>query len=362
MSKKNTNEIKQKNNTKYSNKLLKLTIFIMVIITIILIGLFIMKRTGIIGNIQISSEKYGATTTDKTTNSTTGAEILDAEWSGPVTNFDYTGGVQTYTAPVSGTYKLEVWGAQGGSAYGTGGFGGYSQGLVTLEKGKNLYVSVGGHNNITGTTSATYNGGGQGWAWTDSGVYVSSGGGATSIQTSLIDNGEIEKYSSNQNDVLIVAGGGGGGALYGSSSLFGGSAGGNEGGNIYYTDYPELLVKKSVYTGANQNSSNNGRTDEYHQALGVASGSFGKGTHACGGGWYGGSYYYDGARVYSGAGGSGYISNSLLTNKHMAGYEVNTSSDTNTKTISVENHSSTPISDYAKEGNGYARITLISLE
>ena len=204
MSKKNTNEIKQKNNTKYSNKLLKLTIFIMVIITIILIGLFIMKRTGIIGNIQISSEKYGATTTDKTTNSTTGAEILDAEWSGPVTNFDYTVGVQTYTAPVSGTYKLEVWGAQGGSAYGTGGFGGYSQGLVTLEKGKNLYVSVGGHNNITGTTSATYNGGGQGWAWTDSGVYVSSGGGATSIQTSLIDNGEIEMVHHHYLVDLLV--------------------------------------------------------------------------------------------------------------------------------------------------------------
>ena len=42
-------------------------------------------------------------------------------------NFDYTGGEQTFTAPVSGTYKLETWGAQGGSANETyyGGYGGY---------------------------------------------------------------------------------------------------------------------------------------------------------------------------------------------------------------------------------------------
>lgn len=31
-----------------------------------------------------------------------------------VWNFDYTGAVQTFTAPRDGTYKLEVWGAQGG--------------------------------------------------------------------------------------------------------------------------------------------------------------------------------------------------------------------------------------------------------
>lgn len=61
-----------------------------------------------------------------------------------------------------------------------------------------------------------------------------------------------------------------------------------------------------------------------------------------------------------GGGGSGYIGNSLLTDKHMAGYEVTTSDDESTKTISVENHSATPTADYAKEGNGYARISLVS--
>ena len=47
-------------------------------------------------------------------------------------DFDYTGGEQTFTVPVSGTYKLETWGAQGGSynSY-LGGYGSYSSGYVS---------------------------------------------------------------------------------------------------------------------------------------------------------------------------------------------------------------------------------------
>ena len=39
-----------------------------------------------------------------------------------VKNFAYTGGEQTFTAPVSGYYKIDTWGAQGGSS---GGFWAY---------------------------------------------------------------------------------------------------------------------------------------------------------------------------------------------------------------------------------------------
>ena len=53
------------------------------------------------------------------------------------------------------------------------------------------------------------------------------------------------------------------------------------------------------------------------------------------------------------------ISNSVYT-KHMTGYKVATSEDTSTKTISTTNVSSTPTADYAKLGNGYARITFVS--
>ena len=46
---------------------------------------------------------------------------------GYVWNFDYTGGEQEFVMPCSGEYKLETWGAQGGTAYvnhdSTGGVG-----------------------------------------------------------------------------------------------------------------------------------------------------------------------------------------------------------------------------------------------
>jgi prepilin-type N-terminal cleavage/methylation domain-containing protein len=46
----------------------------------------------------------------------------------------------------SGYYKLEVWGAQGGSSVynSTGGYGGYSVGTVKLKKGDRLFINVGG--------------------------------------------------------------------------------------------------------------------------------------------------------------------------------------------------------------------------
>lgn len=43
----------------------------------------------------------------------------------------------------------------------------------------------------------------------------------------------------------------------------------------------------------------------------------------------------------------------------MTCYNCTTSNDESTKTISTTNVSSTATSDYAKSGNGYARITFI---
>jgi hypothetical protein len=103
--------------------------------------------------------------------------------------YNYTGNVQTFTAPVAGNYKLEVWGAQGGGASNNGGLGGYSAGIKSLTAGQKLYVYIGGQGETTaqaGTTAAGgWNGGGAG------GTYYSSyflyfnggGGGATDIRT-----------------------------------------------------------------------------------------------------------------------------------------------------------------------------------
>lgn len=188
-----------------------------------------------------------------------------------VTNFDYTGGEQTYTVPVDGYYLLESWGAQGGNTIQKiGGYGGYSAGIVYLKSSTTLYINVGGKGLGDGTHTARkggYNGGGDATSDGDGNTRQGSGGGATHI---AMQTGLLSSLSNNIDSILIVAGGG-----------------------------------------------------------------------------------------------SGYIGNPLLTSyktytKHMAGYNVATSDDDSTKTISTTNVSSTPTADYAKSGNGYARITFIS--
>ncbi|MDR0817932.1 MAG: hypothetical protein LBN35_04775, partial [Clostridiales Family XIII bacterium] len=103
--------------------------------------------------------------------------------------WEYSGAMVPYTVPVSGHYKLETWGAQGGGN--SGGKGGYSGGEIYLLKGTKLYIRVGGR----GTTSAGgYNDGG------NSGGGAGSGGGSSDIR--------IEQDQRLAR--VIVAGGGGG--------------------------------------------------------------------------------------------------------------------------------------------------------
>ena len=65
--------------------------------------------------------------------------------------YDYTGEYQTFTAPESTWYKIELWGARGGQGRTNwtlkqkGGAGAYTSGEIYLEKGTKLYVYVGGN-------------------------------------------------------------------------------------------------------------------------------------------------------------------------------------------------------------------------
>lgn len=61
----------------------------------------------------------------------------------------------------------------------------------------------------------------------------------------------------------------------------------------------------------------------------------------------------------SGGAGSGYIGNSLVSNKKMIGYNVPTSDAINTKTESVQVYSAAPLANMPKMGDGFARIKLI---
>ena len=153
--------------------------------------------------------------------------------------------------------------------------------------------------------------------------------------------------------------GGGGGSAYntysesGKNTLLGGSGGGFTGN----------LQPMSIGTNYNNQGKKASQTSGY---------KFGQGadtvldqTDAGGGGGFYGGYaddILDGGGWIPGTGGSGYIGNFLLTNKAMYCYKCEESTEESTKTISTTCSEETPTSNCAKKGNGYARITLISID
>lgn len=294
-------------------------------------------------------------------------------------DFRYTGSVEQFIAPVSGTYRLEAWGAQGGDApenisgnrkmdFVEGGKGGYSVGNVFLKKGQIVYVVVGGkgkelNNSPNGAIAkGGYNGGGAALS-ENTRNNQGSGGGAThfAINNNL---GELKNYNNNQDDVLLVAGGGGG--SYNSLTIYyysyGGAGGGENGDDaiVYFnTKYRSTALTNSrfIYSqgltipGGGQYAVLSDDTYLY--------GSFGKGTDAiinntgydagAGGGWYGGSKLLrtSGSGGMAGSGGSGHVNTNYVDGQTISG----------TNTFISPNFES----ETGHSGDGYARITLINI-
>src|SRR5574344_1423858 len=289
---------------------------------------------------------------------------IGQEW-----NFDYTGSIQSFTVPCTGTYKLEVWGAQGGQINSTyyGGYGGYSVGNITYNKNLIMYLYIGGHpTNLTSINTSTaggYNGGGNSTPSVD--AVFEAGGGATHIATT--NRGILSNYASYNSEILIVAGGGGGGGYYNTSRYgIGGSGGGYVGVAGHYGVNSNC---ESYGYGGTQTSGGSYYILTGHAYTGsiyipIAGFGYGSSGDPNVGGTGGGGGYYGGrgtSCLGGGGGGSGYIGNSLLTNKHMTCYNCSISTSTDTYTDSTTNVSGTATSDYAKTGNGYAKITLVSL-
>lgn len=265
-----------------------------------------------------------------------------------VFNFDYTGGEQTFVAPVSGTYRLETWGAQGSANLGTsgktsGGYGGYSVGFINLKSNDSIYINVGQNYHSTGQKLAAYNGGGAG---------DMSGGGATHAAFS---SGELYTLENSVDKIIIVSGGGGGedacpGWETAPETIVSGSAGGFKGVDSCF---------EPGYGGTQSNGGSGYNNGVFGK--GGDSGLTGDSGGAGGGGFYGGGSGNN-ASYSSGGGGSGYIGNPLLKDKVMYCYNCEESNEESTKTISTTCAEETPTSNCAKKGNGYARITLVSLD
>lgn len=148
---------------------------------------------------------------------------------GTVYNFEYTGSVQSVELP-KGKYKLQCWGAQGGTSYGSssgsGSKGGYSEGVLTLTTKTTLYIFVGGKGSRGSSSSLVnggWNGGGAsvGYSSYNSGdtngySYPACGGGATDISTVTssmsYSGGRTNRSSASLLARCIVAGGGAGGS------------------------------------------------------------------------------------------------------------------------------------------------------
>lgn len=293
-----------------------------------------------------SDGKYKKTVKGSCPNVEDTCEINEEYASMDPVDFDYTGEIATFVVPKNGTYKLETWGAQGGSALKNNsiyevnlGYGGYSSGFITLNAGDKLYINVGGRG-LNGAyrvdVAGGYNGGGS--ATNDNADDESSGGGGGATHIAY-KSGLLASLANSRESVIIVAGGGGGSSF----DYAAGSGGGFTGGITSKTNQNVVNQTQGFAFGIGQNGSGTADSD------GVGGG---------GGGWFGG-YMNNVSAKSSGSGGSGYIGYNLLTNKVMYCYNCIESSEVATKTVSTTCVSETPQENCAKSGNGYARITKI---
>ena len=249
-------------------------------------------------------------TYDENTQKYISTQNSEIQFTTTISTFDYTGTVQTFTSDHTGVYKIETWGAQGGStdynSDGTGsliagGKGAYTSGNIELNRSDNLYIYVGGvgENGIAGSKSAGgFNGGGTGGSKYQGG---GGGGGATDVRlisgdwndsVSLMSRIMVSGAGSGASNYINSTSGGVGGALTGAGGKLNASsashtlAGGGtqvSGGTAAYAGYAG-----SLGTGGNSNDEHGG---------GGGAGHYGGG---------GGGYCNGG--VSSGAGGSSYVS------------------------------------------------------
>lgn len=217
--------------------------------------------------------------------------------------FNYTGSSQSFTAPISGYYKFEAWGASGGN---NGGLGGYTSGNVFLNENDSIKVYVGGQGGQSSSYSTTtrfnggYNGGGtaRGPQGGQASRIWGSGGGAT----------DFRYTGTSVNDRIMVAGAGGGN--YSNPTVYKGGFG----GNLFAGSGVNSLSNLSYGgpgTGANQTSggyhlNTSGTAVEYGQFGSAVTGPEGDNYYSGGGGgYYGGG---NSGHVQSGGGGSSFIS------------------------------------------------------
>ena len=299
-----------------------------------------------------------------------------------VATYSFTGNYQTFEAPYTGKYKIELWGAEGGpndiSTMQKGGNGAYTSGEIVLNKGTKLFIYVGNYGYQPSNLTKPFNGGGAPdttgiWESSHAGDY--SGGGATDVR---LVAGEWDNFDSLKSRIMVAAGGSGG-------NNSDGTQGGAGGGLIGITNSLASLVKVPTQTSGNAfgiGQSGGVYPNSYIASDGVEY-MIGADTGPGGGGYYGGYRGYNhnsggssGTSFISGHDGCDAISSSSTSSNiihtgqsiHYSGYQF-----TNTVMIDGEGHKWTttrgsyigmPSHDgtltiVGNTGNGYAKITFL---
>ena len=260
-----------------------------------------------------------------------------------------TPGSTTFTAPATGDYYLQVWGAQGGSyssSY-TGGKGGYSYGTITLNEGDKLYINTGGQptgynsSATSGNTNAGgTNGGGAGrtYAYSGTTTYSLGGGGASDIRVN----------SDSLYARVIVAGGGSGSSNRGNGYAGGGTQG---------LGYDDNMKGKQTSAGTGGSFGVGGSSSaSYNYKYGPPGG---------GGGWYGGGRYGSSSDSnsyygYYAGGGSGYVYTSSTASDYPSGCLLTSDyylKDAATVAGNTSFESPSGGTETGHTGNGYVKIS-----
>lgn len=191
--------------------------------------------------------------------------------------YEFTGDVQEFVVPATGTYQIKLWGASPLSSedsnfpYGNA-YGAFVSGNIQLEKGDILYLYLSSNSKDTSFNVGT--------------TRYSVKAGATDVR--LVSGSWSDTTSVNSRIMVAGAGSGSGGLnSWNSGTPYGGSAGGLTG-----------------YTGGNMNNGSGGigGTQTSGGAFNVASGQF------SGGGYYSGVDGYCSNGVAGSGGGSSFIS------------------------------------------------------
>jgi len=297
-----------------------------------------------------------------------------------VYEFNHVAQAQSFVPPQAGIYKIELWGAQGNNPSSnliSGGLGAYTKGEIALNQTDTLFVYVGEHRTDHEVSFNAGSIGGDIPNSSNSEISGYGGGGATDIR---LTSGNWDDIVSLKSRIMVAAGGGGASNYtYPATGGYGGTLTGGSGNN---GRAPENTVANIPPTGGTQTSggSTSVLVAENLTTSGVGSaGTFGIGGSSVGYGSGGGGGYYGGGSggythmsIDSGAGGSSFISGHIgcdaidIDGNH-TGANVHYSNRIFTNTVMKAGNETMPNpldntnNITGKDGDGFARITLISI-